>query len=87
MKAAWIYVITNWKSSLGGLLAFVMSVPAAVTAIHQLQTGQKVDWHFTAICLVIAGIGFVTKDASTHSTQLQVAKATSDAIANSDARS
>jgi hypothetical protein len=87
MKAAWTYITTNWKTSLAGLVAFILSVPQGVTAIHQLQAGQKVDWLGTALCLVIAYLGLAAKDCNTHSTQLQVAKASADAVVNSDVRS
>ena len=86
MKAAWTYITTNWKTSLFGLCAFIMSVPQGVTALHQLQAWQKVDWLGTALCLLIAAVGLAAKDASTHSTQLQVAKATSDAIVNGNGK-
>lgn len=80
MKNAWTYITTNWKTSLFGAISFILSVPQAVTALHQLRDGQHVDWVGTAICLLLAATGLSAKDASTHSTQLQVAKATSDAI-------
>jgi hypothetical protein len=86
MKAAWTYITMNWKTSLAGLVAFILSVPQAVTALHQLQAGQKVDWLGTAICLLVAAVGLSAKDCNTHSNQLQVAKATSDAIVNGNGK-
>jgi uncharacterized membrane protein len=79
MKSAWHYIIANWKTSLGGAIAFVLSVPQAVTAINQMKNGQHVDWAGTAICLVMAAVGLSAKDATNHSTQLQVNLATHDA--------
>lgn len=68
---AWFKI--NYKTNLGALCAFLLSIPQFVTAMQQWQAGQKVDWHGTAICLLIAVIAAVSKDASTHSTPLQVA--------------
>lgn len=73
------YVKANWKTNLGALAAFIMSVPADVTAFQQWQAHQPVDWHFAAVSTLVAVIAAVAKDGSNHSTQAQVQKATTDA--------
>ena len=79
MKSLWAYVVANWKTNLGALCAFLLSVPADVTAFQQWQAGQKVDWHFAAISTLIAIIAAVAKDGTNHSTVAQVQTATREA--------
>ena len=70
------YLKANWKTNLGALAAFLMSVPADVTAFQQWQSGQKVDWHFAAVSTLVALVAAVAKDGTNHSTQAQVQAAT-----------
>jgi predicted negative regulator of RcsB-dependent stress response len=72
----WAYIKANWKTNLGALCAFLLSVPADVTAFQQWQAHQLVDWHFAAVSTLIAIIAAVAKDGSNHSTIAQVQKAT-----------
>lgn len=81
MNAFWTYVRANWKTNLGAVAAFLMSVPADVTAFQQWQNHQPVDWHFAAAATVLAFVAAVAKDASNHSTQAQVAQATAEKTA------
>lgn len=79
MKTLIAYVRANWKTNLGAACAFLMSVPAVVNAFSQWQAGQKVDWHFAAISLLVAIIAAVAKDGTNHSTAEQVETATDKA--------
>jgi hypothetical protein len=73
------YVKANWKTNLGALAAFIMPVPADVTAFQQWQAGQKVDWHFAAVSTLVAIVAAVAKDGDNHSTHSQVNTATDTA--------
>lgn len=62
----------NWKSNLIATAAIIYSAQAFVTAIGQWQNGQPANWRAAAVSLFVAGLGYVTKDNSNHSTLAQV---------------
>ena len=75
----WSYITKNWKTTLAGLVTFLMSVPAFVGAIQSVIAHQPVDWRSVALAVALAagGGGLVAaKDASNHSTQAEVLGAT-----------
>ena len=86
MKAVWTYLTTNWKTNLAAVAAFAWSVPQFVTAVTAWEHNQPADWKGAIVALILSAGLFAAKDASTHSTQLQVAKATSDAIVNGNGK-
>jgi hypothetical protein len=73
MSAIWAYFKANWKSNAIAVIAFCYTVPQVYTAVMAWQAGQKPDWHGAISGLAVAALGFIVKDASTHSTPAQVA--------------
>jgi uncharacterized membrane protein YfcA len=81
MKSIWTWFITNWKSNVLAVIAIVYSATQFTQAIGAWENHQPANWREAVISLIVAAIGFVAKDASTHSTQAQVTTAT-NAVAN-----
>jgi hypothetical protein len=72
----------NWKTTLAGIAAFLTSVPPFVSAITAWSNHQAVDWRQTLVSVALAAIGgglVAAKDATTHSTSVEVEAATSKA--------
>lgn len=70
-------LLTNWRTTLGGIL---LGVPPVILA-SAMQANFTVTAKWTFILLSISGIGGVflglsSKDADTHSTALEVEQAT-----------
>ena len=67
-------ILTNWKSSLLGILGGILYIIA--------QTYKPgMTWRDFAVAAAIAGIGLVTKDSTTHSTVAQVQESTNQVAA------
>jgi hypothetical protein len=61
----------NWKTSLGGVVAFLVGLPVFVSAVLAWAEHQPVNWRLVcvSVALAAAGAGLVSaKDATTHST-------------------
>jgi hypothetical protein len=71
----------NWKSNIIAIVAFLGTVPSILTAIGQFINHQPVDWHAAAGGLLLAGLAYVSKDASNQSTAAQVQAATAKVTA------
>ena len=65
--------LKNWRTSLGGLL---IAVPPLITAAGFVLSLQAQHW--LALCQGLGAllVGLAAKDASTHSTQSEIAQAT-----------
>jgi hypothetical protein len=77
----WKAILANWKTTLAGIVTFLLSVPAFVAAIQAWGNHQPVDWRSVLVAVAIAAGGaglMVAKDSSTHSTIAEVQKATTD---------
>ena len=75
----WQSITANWKTTLAGILTFLTSVPAFVTAIEAWGRHQPVDWRsvLVSVAITAAGAGLlVAKDSTTHSTLEEVRTST-----------
>lgn len=62
----------NWKTTSAGLAAILT---AGADILHSVSTGQAINWNVD-LPAILGGIGLLTaKDASTHSTEAEVEKA------------
>src|SRR6202140_4565915 len=68
----WIWFKTNWKSNTLAVVAIVYSANQFITAVVAWEHHQPAVWRGGIISLIVAAVGFVVKDASTHSTTAQV---------------
>jgi hypothetical protein len=76
--------LKNWKTTLAGVVAFLMSVPAFVSALQAWGAHQAVDLRsvFISVALTAGGVGLMAaKDSTTHSTPAEVTQAGQDAAA------
>jgi len=77
-------LLTNWKTTLTGLVALLLNVPVFVTALYAWGKHEPVDWRnvlvTTAITVIGAGL-LAAKDSTTHSTAAQVEVSTEKAVA------
>jgi uncharacterized membrane protein YfcA len=78
MNAVWTWFTTNWKSNLIATIAIVYSASQFTTAVIAWENHQPADWRAAVISLIVAAAGYVAKDSTTHSTEAQVVKATTD---------
>jgi uncharacterized membrane protein YfcA len=72
-------LLKNWKTTLTGLITLVLSVPTFISALTAWGQNQPVNWRnvLVSTTLAVAGAGLVaSKDSTTHSTQSEVAVAT-----------
>jgi uncharacterized membrane protein YfcA len=76
MSPIWTWFITNWKSNVIATVAIVYSATQFVTAIQAWENHQPANWRAAIVSLIVAALGYVAKDASTHSTSAQVTQAT-----------
>jgi len=85
----WQSITVNWKTTLAGILTFLTSVPAFVTAIEAWGRHQPVDWRSVLVSTAMAAAGaglLVAKDSTTHSTLDQVRTSTiKEEVANEKA--
>ena len=75
----WDSITKNWKTSLTGIVTFLLSVPGIVSALQSWANHQPVDWRnvVMSIALAVGGSGLLAaKDSTTHSTIAQVQTAT-----------
>lgn len=72
MNAFWTWFKTNWKTNVIATVAIVYSAQQFVVAVEAWENHQPANWREAIISLVVAAIGYVAKDASTHSTPAQV---------------
>jgi uncharacterized membrane protein YfcA len=79
MKAFWIWFKTNWKSNVLATVAVVYSAQQFTSSVIAWENNQPTNWRQAIISLIVAAIGYVVKDASTHSTVAQVQAATIEA--------
>ncbi len=80
----WASITKNWKTSLGGIVAFLFSVPAFVSALQAWAAGKPVDWKSVLVSLAMTAAGsglLLAKDSTTHSTEREVFAATTAASA------
>ena len=66
------YLGDNWRSNLIAIVAAVSTVPAVYSAMEAWMNHQPVDWHVLIGSALLAALGWVVKDAKTHSTVAQV---------------
>jgi hypothetical protein len=76
MSAIWKWFVANWKSNVLATVSIVYSAQQFVAAIEAWENHQPANWRTAIISLIVAGIGYAAKDASTHSTQAEVQQAT-----------
>ena len=79
--------LKNWKTTLGGLLAFLASVPLFVSSIQAWADHQPTNWRQALIALAFAGAGIIgvsAKDSTTHSTVSEVSVATKQEAAEKE---
>jgi hypothetical protein len=76
MNAVWTWFVTNWKSNVIATVSIVYSATQFVAAIEAWEAHQPANWRSAIISLLVAAVGYVAKDASTHSTQAQVTAST-----------
>lgn len=74
----WKWFTTNWKTNLIATVAIVYSAQQFVTAVEAWQIHQPANWRTAVVSLLVAAVGYVAKDASTHSTTQQVQAATKE---------
>lgn len=72
----WKSLLTNWKTSVGGLLA---AVPPVVVAAGFVLSPSKQHWLNLCQGIGVLLLGLSAKDSTTHSTITQVNKASTDA--------
>jgi NADH:ubiquinone oxidoreductase subunit 4 (subunit M) len=89
----WMKSLTvNWKTNLAGIVTFLLSVPAFVSALSAWAAHQPVDWRsvIVSVALTAGGVGLISaKDSTTHSTIAQVQASTQqekavEAVAKAD---
>ena len=64
----------NWKSTSVGGVAAVLFIG------YKMYKGMPIEFNDIVMALGLLGVGAVTKDATTHSTQADVMKATEKAL-------
>lgn len=75
-------LLTNWKTTLTGVIALLLNVPVFVSAIYAWGKHQPVDWRSVLVTttLTVVGAGLVAaKDSTTHSTIPQIEASTEKA--------
>ena len=72
----WKWLTENWKTTLSGLLVFLLSIPTFVQAMQAWAAHQPVDWRSVLISIVMAVGLIAAKDSTTHSTAAQVETST-----------
>ena len=72
MDAFWTWFKTNWKSNLIATGAIIFSATQFVSAVQAWEAHQPANWRAAVVSLIVAALGYVSKDASTHSTPAQV---------------
>lgn len=72
MKAVWLWFRANWKSNLIATGAVVYSAQAFTSAVIAWENHQPANWRTGIVSLLVAGVGYMTKDYDTHSTPAQV---------------
>jgi len=79
-------ILRNWKTSLGGvivgIMAFLMGVPAFLSALQAWGSHQPVDWRSVIVSIALAAGSaalLAAKDGSNHSTQAEVTQASVNA--------
>lgn len=65
----WQSIQRNWKTNLVALIAFVYTVPQAVTCIQEWVNHQPCDYRSTVFGLLLAVGAAAAKDSTNHSTQ------------------
>jgi hypothetical protein len=78
----WEAITKNWKTTLAGILTFLLGAPAFVSALQAWGAHQPVDWRavLVSVALTAGAAGLLSaKDSSTHSTVAEVSKATAQA--------
>ena len=78
MRAFWNWFTKNWRTNAIATVAIVYSATQFTTAVGAWENHQPANWREGMISLLVAAVGYVAKDASTHSTSAEVAKATVD---------
>ena len=83
----WQTVLRNWKTTIFGILAFLASVPAFVTAAQEWAANQPVNWRAVLVSVAFTAVGAglaCSKDATTHSTLSEVRASTIQADVAAD---
>ncbi len=76
MKALSEWFRRNLRSNLIATAAIVFSAEQFTVAVEAWEKHQPANWRAAIISLIVAALGFVTKDANNHSTQAEVQAAT-----------
>jgi hypothetical protein len=72
----WTYIQKNWRTNLVALIAFVYTVPQAVSCIESWVHHQSCDWREAVLGLLLAVGAAAAKDAGNIPTQGEVNQAT-----------
>jgi len=76
---SWNSILTNWRTSAAGLIAFLFTVPSFLAAIKAWAAGSSANWKDVLVNVAIAAVGaglVAAKDGATHSTQTEIAQST-----------
>jgi hypothetical protein len=65
----------NWRTNLVAVISFLYGVPQVVTAVTAYIHHQPADWRGAATAALIAAGSWLAKDKQVHSTEAQVAAA------------
>ena len=74
--------VQNWKTTVSGIITFVLSIPLVLSSLEDYANHKPVDWRNVLIAGALWAIshGFIqAKDGTTHSTAQQVQAATIEA--------
>lgn len=75
MKSFWIFwnwFKANWHSNVIATAAIVLSAQQFTAAVIAWENNQPVNWKTAVVSLLVAAVGYVVKDSSTHSTQTEI---------------
>ena len=79
MKSIWAWFKENWKSNLIATVAIIYSAQQFTAGVAAWENHQSTNWRAAWLSLLVAAVGYVVKDSSTHSTSAQVTQATTKA--------
>ena len=76
MSTIWGWFSKNWKSNVIATVAILYSATQFTAAVQAWENGQPANWRAGIVSLILAALGYVSKDASNHSTEAEVRQAT-----------
>jgi hypothetical protein len=77
----WKIKTANIKTTLSGIVGYLLAFPVFLNALYDWAAHKPVDWRFVIVSCAVAAVshGLVNaKDDTTHSTQAQVTAASSE---------